>query len=212
MPSYAGQRSGHSGGGAVARSSGGSSAGGAQPRGSVSAGPGHPGTAVPRPYYPGGYGHYPYYGYGHYPYYGYPYYGYGYPYYGYGYGYPGVSFSVGIGVGYPYAYAYPYPYAAYAYPPPAYPGYVAVAPGGEQGDHGGAVRIEVEQRDADVFVDGYRAGVVADFSGSGHQMNLQTGTHRVEIRHAGFETETFDVDIQPGQTVTLQTRLRPSAN
>jgi len=180
------------------------------PRGSAYHGGRHSGTAVPRASYPGGYGHY-HYGYGHYPYYGYPYYGYGYPYYGYGYCYPGFSFSLGFGYGYPYAYAYPYPYPyAYGYPAPEYPGYVAVAPGGDQG--GGGVRIDVDQRDAEVFVDGYRAGVVADFYGSSHQMNLQPGTHRVEIRHAGFQTETIDVDVQPGQTVTLRTRIQPLAN
>ncbi len=144
-----------------------------------------------------------------------------YPYY---YGYPGFSFSLGFG--YPYGYAYPYAYGYYpwygspaygspAYGSPAYrlspayasPGSVAVAPGRGYG----GVRIVVEQRDAQVFVDGYYVGVVDDFDEGSQQANLEPGPHRIEIRYDGFEPVTFDVNIQPGQTVTYRMRLRPSA-
>jgi hypothetical protein len=194
--------------------------GGGAPHGAVApAG----GVAVPRPggpVYGAGAYHYPYYGYGygHYPYY--PYYGYGYPYYRYPYGYPccgypyygGVGFSVGFGWGwgsfgfsYPY-YGYPYysGYPAYGYPAP-YPAYVV--PGGPSA---GGLRIDVAQRDAQVTVDGNYAGTVEDFNGRTEKMNLQPGTHHVEIHENGFEPSSFDVNIEPGKTITYRATLRPS--
>lgn len=198
---------------AVPRGGGG---GGGRPGGGAPAtshaAPGHPiygspGHATNRPpyypYYPN-YGHpyygYPYYGhgyYGGYPYYGYPYYGY--PYYGYPgwgfslyYGYPYYGFSVGVGYG--------------GYPGYGYGGY-AVYPGPAANPYGG-VRIAVPQRNAEVYVDGYYAGVVNDFDGTFQQVNLEPGPHRIEVRAAGFEPTNFSVQVTPGHTVTYRAALR----
>jgi hypothetical protein len=193
-PSFAGQR--RAGGGSPPHGSGGSPAAGhAVPRGP---------TAYPRSGYPGHGG--PYYGYGH-AYYRYPYYGYygpayyGYPYY---YGYPGFSFSFGFGFGYPYGYAYPAASGYYA--PYGYPRAVAVAPGRADG----GVRIALDQRDAEVFVDGSSVGVVGDFDGTSQPINLQPGSHRLEVRRDGFAPLMFDVNVRPGETLTYRTRLRPT--
>jgi len=190
---------------AVPRGGGGHAGGGAPA--TTHAAPGHPiagppGHATNRPpyypYYPN-YGHpyygYPYYGhahYGGYPYYGYPYYGY--PGWGFSlyYGYPYYGFSVGAGYGYP---GYPY-YGGYAaYPAPAMTAY-------------GGVRIAVPQRNAEVYVDGYYAGVVNDFDGTFQQVNLEPGPHRIEVRAQGFEPTNFDVQVTPGHTVTYRAALR----
>jgi len=205
--SFAGQRA-RRGGGAPSggyRPGGPPPVGRVVPRGPTSPRPG--GAGYPHPGYPGG----PYYGYGrHYS--GYPYY-YGYP--GYSYGYPGFSFSLGFGFGYPSGHAYPYPYAygyspwpyPYGYAPwYGYPGYVAVAPGAGYG----GVRIAVDQRDAEVFVDGHYMGVVDNFDGTFQQVNLEPGPHRVEVRRDGFQPVTVDVNIQPGRTVTYRMPLRPA--
>ncbi|HEY7292197.1 MAG TPA: hypothetical protein VH583_20340 [Vicinamibacterales bacterium] len=169
--------------------------------------------ARPPGYYPGrGYGYYPYHPY-------YPYYGYGYPYYGYPYygGYCcGASFSFGIGVGFGYpAYAYPYAYGAYPY----YGGvtYTTAPPAPAQGGGGGTgdvnathsveyggVRIQNAPRDAQVYVDGYYSGIVDDFDGSGQHMNLSAGVHKVEIHITGQAPIEFDVNVQPGQTITYR--------
>jgi hypothetical protein len=137
------------------------------------------------PVYGGG----PYYRGGYY----YPYY---YPYY-YGPYYP--HFSFGFYFGYPYGYGaypypYPYPYAAYGYGYPAY----------------GGVRIDLPQRDAEVFVDGYYAGVVDQYDGNLQQLNLEPGVHRIEVRAPGWQTLSFDVNIVPGRTVTYRTAMRPA--
>jgi PEGA domain-containing protein len=189
---------------------GGSSGGGRAPSA------GHPGPqggapqmGVPRgnpggaPYhgngpYPG-YGHYPYYGYGRYPYYGYG----RYPYYGY----PGFSF--GFGFGYPYYgyYGYPYYYGAYGYPYPyaaPYPGYGYVAPGGVA--YGG-IRIQGAPRNAEVYLDGNYVGVVDDYDGTFQRLEIEPGSHEVEVR-GGPAPLKYDVNVTPGQTVTLHANVK----
>jgi hypothetical protein len=187
-PLAARQRGGHPGGS-------GGAAGRAAPRGGAPAG-----TAVPRgqaPHGPGGayrppnyYGHYgPGYGNGYY-HYGYPYgyYRYGYPYGYYPYSF-GLSFGYGYGYGYGYPYGYyPYPYYGYGYTVPSY----------------GGVQITGAPRDADVYADGYYVGVVDDFDGAFQQINLEPGSHHIEIRPKGGQPQAFDVSISPGQKMTYR--------
>jgi PEGA domain-containing protein len=117
--------------------------------------------------------------------YGNPFYGYGYPYYygypAYGYGYPG--YSVGA---VPYGYGY----------------------GGYSGQPYGGLRIDLPQRDAEVYVDGYFVGTVDNFDGSAQQANLAAGPHQIEIRAPEFETIHFDVNIEPGRTITYRGSMR----
>ena len=116
--------------------------------------------------------------------YGSPFYAYGYPYYGAGYGYP--------------AYGYPsYGYAPYGY------GY-----GGYSGRPYGGLRIDLPQRDAEVYVDGYFVGVVDNFDGVMQQANIEAGPHRIEIRSPEFEPIEFNVNIEPGRTITYRGSMR----
>ena len=149
------------------------------------------GTAVPYRYYR------PYYRPGLSFYYGYPYaygslYGYGYPVYGYPYGY-----------GYP-AYGYP----AYGYPAYGYSTYGYGASGYRARPYGG-VRIDLPQKDAEVYSDGYYVGMVGDFDGVSQELTLEAGPHRIEIRAPGFEPIAFDVNVQPGRTITYRAALQP---
>lgn len=121
-------------------------------------------------------------GYG-YPYYRYPYYGYPYPAYGYG---------------YPYGYPYPYSYGAgagYGYGSGGYGGYAI-----------GGVKIQNAPRDAQVYVDGYYAGIVDDFDGPFQRLELEAGAHQIEIRAPGLPPLQYDVNVQPGQTLTIHVR------
>jgi hypothetical protein len=187
----------------------------AQNRGRVATG-----RAVPRhgpppgaaPVHRGGYR--PAYPHGRYyrPYYYTPYYYGGYPAFygpyaaGYGFGYPTWGFSIGFGFGYGYpAYGYPaYGYPAYGYPAYPYPAY-----GYPYRPYGG-VRIDVPQRDAEVYLDGYFAGAVDNYDGTFQQLNLEPGPHKLEIRAPGFSTVAFDVNVEPGRTITYRTSLRPT--
>jgi hypothetical protein len=150
----------------------------------------------------GGYGYYrpfyrsyyrPFYGYGPrfsfgfyagYPFYGYGYYGY--PYYGYPY------------YAYPY-YGYPYGYINGGYAYPAYGGY------GYAEAYAG-VRIEGALPTAEVLADGNVVGIADDFDGAGQRLELTPGTHTIEIRAPGMASMAYDVNVQPGRTVTLHVR------
>ena len=66
------------------------------------------------------------------------------------------------------------------------------------------MRLKVKPRDAEVYVDGYYAGIVDDFDGTWQQLRLDDGGHRVEIRKPGLPPLTFDVMVQPGRTVTYR--------
>lgn len=116
------------------------------------------------------------------PYYSRPYY--------YGYSPSALAFSYGYGLG------------PYGYPAPRY-SVAVVGPG-----YGG-VRIDIEPRNAEVYVDGYYVGIVDEFDGVFQKVNLEPAAHRIEIRAPGFETSQFEVNILPGQTITYRTPLQP---
>jgi len=114
-----------------------------------------------------------------------PFYGYGYPTYGYpAYGYSGFRPSYGYA---PYGYGY----------------------GGYSGRPYGGVRIDLPQRDAEVYADGYFVGIVDDFDGVLQQANLEAGPHRIEVRAPGYEPIVFDVKVEPGRTITYRASMRP---
>ncbi len=127
---------------------------------------------------------------------------YRYPYYSVGlgfgyYGYPGYYYS-------PYAYGYPYPAYGNGYGYGSgydYRGYASRPYGG--------VRIDIPQRDAEVYADGYFAGNVDSFDGALQQLNLEAGPHRIEVRAPGFQPVNFEVYVEPGRTITYRTALRP---
>lgn len=119
---------------------------------------------------------------------GYPYrygyrYGYGYP-YGwypwYGYGAWAWNFGWGFGWGYPYPYYagyYPYAYP-YGYPYP-YGGY---------GVYSASLKLEVTPKTAEVYVDGYLAGVVDDFDGTFQHLEMPPGEHELVLYQDGYRT------------------------
>ncbi len=125
---------------------------------------------------------------------GYPYY-YGYPYYRGYYGYPYYS-------AYPYYGGYdPYAYGGYA-PPPA--GYVGAGAGAAWGE----IRIEGAPRDAQVYADGRLVGTASDFDGPVHHLELEAGPHTIEVRVMGMPPMTYDVDVRPGQTMSIHVNVR----
>jgi hypothetical protein len=115
---------------------------------------------------------------------------YGYRPYGYR---PGWNLNLYFGRPYtPYGYAGDY-------------GYYAIAPGFSYG----SVRIVDAPRDAQVFVDGNYAGVVDDYDGVFQHLNLEPGSHHIEIEAEadGNPPIAFDVRVDPGQTITYHAKM-----
>jgi hypothetical protein len=156
----------------------------------VTRGSGGAGPRPPNPGYPGYPGYYP-------PYWGsdywywYPY-GYGYPYWG----------SFGLGLFY-------YDCWYWGYGGCGFSGYYGGGGYAAQADNTGSLKLKVKPRNAEVYVDGYYAGVVDNFDGSFQKLRLQSGGHRIEVRAEGFEPLVFDVLIPPWETITYTGALKP---
>lgn len=119
----------------------------------------------------------------------------------YGYRPPGFrpGWNLNLYFGRPYGAwrSYPGYYGGGAY------GYFDIAPGFAFG----SLRIIDAPRDAQVFVDGYYAGVVDDYDGVFQRLNLEPGPHQIEIDvYPGVPPLYFDVFIEPGRTVTIHAR------
>ena len=71
----------------------------------------------------------------------------------------------------------------------------------------GGIRIQGAPRDAQVYVDGYYAGIVDDYDGTFQRLDLEPGSHEIEIRTAGRPL-TYDVNVTPGQTLTIHANVR----
>lgn len=87
-------------------------------------------------------------------------------------------------------YGYPwYPYQ-FGYPYPPY-GYYA------QYDQTSALRLEVTPRNAEVYVDGYRAGVVDDFDGFFQRLHVPPGEHEIALYLEGYRTVRQQLYLAP---------------
>lgn len=198
---------GQSGGTAVARprgesaGSGGGNQGSSRPR---SSGPVY-GQAVPRGTVPGARYIVPYRYYGVSPWFYYSPYAYGafgLGFWGYDPYWWGGSYGSPYGWGYPYygyGYGYGYDYGYYGGGQRAYYGY----------DYG-SIKLKVKPKEAEVYVDGYYMGQVDDFDGVFQHLDLDSGTHRIEIRAEGYQPLVLEMKIEPGRSVTYENRLRPS--
>ena len=65
----------------------------------------------------------------------------------------------------------------------------------------GELRLQVFPRNAQVFVDGYYAGIVDDYDGTFQGLKLEAGPYHIEVVAPGFEPLEFDVRILPGQKI-----------
>ena len=93
---------------------------------------------------------------------------------------------------------YPYPpYPRYPYP------YYALD------NLRSAVRIEVSPNDAEVYVDGYYAGIVDDFDGVFQRLRVTPGQHEIVVRHDGFHSLRENLYLTPDSTHHIKAHLEP---
>jgi hypothetical protein len=115
----------------------------------------------------------------------------------------GPAWGIGLGYGYGWGwYPYGYGYGGWGYP---YGGY------GYYGGRYSDARIEVEPKQAKVYVDGYYAGVVDDFDGWAQRLDVPPGQHEIEIYLPGYKTMSEQLFFQPGHTVKIKGQLEKQA-
>jgi hypothetical protein len=79
-----------------------------------------------------------------------------------------------------------------------------------QGSLRGNLWLDVEPNSAQVYVDGFYRGTVADCQRSAAGLNLATGWHRLEFRAPGFETPAINVTLETNRTTRYQGELKPT--
>jgi hypothetical protein len=94
----------------------------------------------------------------------------------------------GYGSGYPFS-PYPHPYPPYRYDP------------------GAAVRLDVTPDNAEVYVDGYYAGIVDDFDSVFQRLRLPPGEHEITLYLDGYRGVTQKVYLTPDHTFRLKYAL-----
>jgi hypothetical protein len=117
-------------------------------------------------------------------------------------GFGGGHVVVGVGRGHIYAPFYdpfwgPYPYDYGVYPFLVHP----------QGD----VRVEVTPKQAQVYVDGFYAGVAGDFDGVFKRLHTTPGGHAITLRLEGYRTITENIYAPADSTYKLRATMEPLA-
>jgi hypothetical protein len=127
------------------------------------------------------------------------------PGYGYGLGYLFYDPWSGSGYGWgdPFGYG-GYGYGGYGYGGGGSGGYAVSR---EYRDSGN-LRLKIDPKQAQVYVDGYYVGVVDSFDGAFQKLGLDAGDHKIELKADGFEPLQFEVLIAPGETVTYKGDMR----
>ena len=98
---------------------------------------------------------------------------------------------------------------------PYYPGFGPVVsisvrrfpPGVYPSDPAVAVRLQVTQRDALVYVDGYAAGIVDDYDGVFQRLQLIPGHHEIVVYLPGHRTLRQNLYFNPRSTHTIKHTL-----
>lgn len=75
----------------------------------------------------------------------------------------------------------------------------------------GLLRLSGTPASAEVLVDGFYVGTLGDIEAQ-RALTLPSGPHRIELRGSGYQPATFDVRIDPTETITYRAsldRVRP---
>lgn len=70
----------------------------------------------------------------------------------------------------------------------------------------GDIKFDVVPKDAEIYADGFYAGIVDDFNGSQH-LQLAPGMHHLSIELTGYETIAVDVLVSSERTITYRAQL-----
>ena len=132
--------------------------------------------------------------------------------------YPWGFWGPGYGFGLGYLYYDPF-YSGYGYGfgyPGGYGGYSGGGYGGGGGGYAvsqsyrdnGSLRLKIDPRQAQVYIDGYYVGLVDEYDGAFQKLGVEGGGHKVELKADGYEPLQFEVLITPGETVTYKGEMK----
>jgi hypothetical protein len=93
-----------------------------------------------------------------------------------------------------YGFQYPYPPRPYGY------GYRMYEPDA-------SVRLDVKPKEAEVYVDGYYAGVVDDFDGTFQRLRVEPGEHEIELWLDGYRTVHQKVYLTQDNTFRVKYQM-----
>ena len=71
----------------------------------------------------------------------------------------------------------------------------------------GSIRFKVDPGTAKVYVDGVLQGMAYEFSGLTSHLELEAGTHTLELRADGYETVVLEITVEAGRTLTERVTL-----
>ena len=91
--------------------------------------------------------------------------------------------------------------------PPGFEEGAAPPPPAEAAMPPGDVQFDVKPKDAEIYVDGFYAGLVDDFNGS-QRLELPAGPHHLSIRMAGYETIDLDLSITAERSITYRAEMK----
>jgi hypothetical protein len=75
----------------------------------------------------------------------------------------------------------------------------------------GGVQLDVQPWRAQVYVDGTYVGVVRDFTGYYHHLEVGAGPHVIAIVTPDYEPLVFDLFVSPGRVTTYHGTLSPAS-
>lgn len=70
------------------------------------------------------------------------------------------------------------------------------------------LRLDVEPSSTKVFIDSQYMGIVKGWVQQ--TVPVDAGARRVELRADGYMTRRFDIELEPGEEVTLQVNMEPT--
>jgi hypothetical protein len=100
----------------------------------------------------------------------------------------------------PFFFADPWYGVQYPYPPPYGYGYRLAEPDS-------SVRLDVKPKQAEVYVDGYYAGIVDDFDGTFQRLRVAPGEHEIELWLDGYHTVRQKVLLTPNNTFRVKYQM-----
>jgi hypothetical protein len=99
----------------------------------------------------------------------------------------------------------------YPYYPSHFGWYPPYAAAGGFYDDDSSVRLQVEPRETEVFIDGYYAGTVDDFDGFFQRLHVDPGEHVVTLYLEGHRSVTQKILLQPRKSFRISHTMEPLA-